>query len=188
MTDIANSNTDSNLQSGSWSAGWILISVALVALAVMRFTGPRAKPERQLLGQPLPTLAAAGWINADGPPKADELRGHVVLIDCWASWCGPCRQEMPQVVEFYKQFRDQGLLLVGLTPESGAQVADAKSYVAKLPGMDWPVGYGADLPLDMMGIQAFPTLILFDKSGKSIWNGHSLEGLSDAAVAALAGK
>ena len=93
---------------------------------------------------------------------------------------------MPQVANFYKQFHDQGLVLVGLSPESGAEVAQLKSYVASVPGMDWPIGYGANMPLEILGIEGFPTLILFDKTGRSVWIGHSLDGLEDAAVAALA--
>jgi thiol-disulfide isomerase/thioredoxin len=178
--------SDNQAASGSFNAAWILIALAVVALVIMRFTQPRGEREKSELGQPLPPLAATAWLNGDGPPKEDQLRDHVVLVDCWASWCGPWREEMPQVVRFYKQFRDQGVVLVGLTPTYGEAVEDVRSYIATVPGLEWPVGYGADMPLDMLGVEGYPTLILFDKSGRSVWAGHNLYGLEDATVAALA--
>ena len=78
------------------------------------------------------------------------------------------------------------MVLIGLTPESPAEVDNVRSYLASMPGLTWPIGYGADMPLDILGIHAFPTLILFDKSGHSIWTGHNLYGIEDATVAALA--
>ncbi len=171
----------------SWNGAWILIAVAIVGLVMLRMMGPQPE-QHEPLGQRLPQLDAAGWINTARPPQADELRNSVVLVDCFASWCGPCREGMPRVANFYKQFHNQGLVLVGLSPESGAEVAQLKSYVASVPGMDWPIGYGANMPLDLLGIEGYPTLILFDKSGRSVWKGHSIDGLEDAAVAALAQK
>ena len=169
----------------SWNGAWILIALALGALVLMRLMGPQSE-QHEPTGQRLPPLEAAGWINTARPPQADELRTSVVLVDCFASWCGPCREGMPQVANFYKQFHDQGLVLVGLSPESDAEVAQLKSYVGSVPGMDWPIGYGANMPLEILNIEGFPTLILFDKTGRSVWKGHSLDGLEDAAVAALA--
>jgi thiol-disulfide isomerase/thioredoxin len=187
MTNPAD-NSAKPVPSSSINIAWILIALGLAALIAMRLTRLHSEPEKEFLNQPLPPMNAQGWLNADSPPKLEDLRGKVVLVQCFASWCGPCREEMPHVIDFYKQFRSEGLVLIGFSPESNAQIADLKSYVASMPGLDWPIGFGADMPLDMLGVQGFPTLILFDKSGHSVWNSHSLEGLEDAAVAALAAK
>lgn len=164
---------------------WLLVAGAIVFLWVMR---SRRAVDQGVLGQPLPPLEVAGWLNADQPPTAGSLRGRVVLIDFWASWCGPCRANMPKLVDVHKRYRNQGLVLLGLTPESPGELPEVSAYVASVDGLDWPIGYGAAIPLEVMGITALPTLVLFDRSGKSVWAGHSEWGLEEALIAALAEK
>ncbi len=55
-------------------------------------------------------------------------------------------------------------------------------------GLDWPVGYDAQMAYDAMGIYGTPTYFLYDRSGRSVWGGHSLDGLEDAVVKVLAEK
>ncbi len=131
----------------------------------------------------LPPLEVAGWLPANG--SAGDLAGQVVLVDCWASWCGPCRAKMPKLVEFYQRFQSQGLVVLGLTPEEESDRATFESYVSSVDGLDWPIGYGAGLPLRAMGIEAYPTLILFDASGRSVWSGHGFSGLEEALIRTL---
>jgi thiol-disulfide isomerase/thioredoxin len=181
--DSSKSNgQEANASGGLSNALIVLILVAIVMVLVVRVVRPR---DEQLQIQ-LPPLSVAGWLNTDDPPADGQLRGRVVLIDCWASWCGSCVEGMPQVVKVYERYHDQGLLVIGLTPESGDELDAVKDYVASVPGLDWPIGYGAQMPFAIMGIEAIPMFVLFDKSGKSVWAGHTFAGFDDAAIAALA--
>jgi thiol-disulfide isomerase/thioredoxin len=170
---------------GSNSGGKGLVTLILIGIAIVLVVRA-VRPNAAALAIPLPPLEVAGWLNTDEPLTTGALRGRVVLVDCWASWCGPCVEKMPQLVKFYERYRGQGLEVVGLTPESSDELRVVRAYVESVRGLDWPIGYGARIPLDVMGISVLPTFVLYDKSGKSVWSGHDFYGLEDAVIAALA--
>jgi hypothetical protein len=93
---------------------------------------------------------------------------------------------MPAVVDYRRKFRNQGVVVIGLTPETGHAVETVRQYVAGVDGLDWPIGYGADMMFTLLGIEALPTYVLFDRTGTSVWASHSLDGLEDATIGALA--
>ena len=104
--------------------------------------------------------------TADGKTiKLSEFvgQGRYVLIDFWASWCGPCMNAVPKVRALLEKYTDQGLDLVGINcwerkPENGP----AK---AKEMEMTWPVIYADDESVEEYGVEAIPTLILFSPDG-----------------------
>jgi thiol-disulfide isomerase/thioredoxin len=163
---------------------YAILAIAAVALVVVQLRRP-ALPN-QFVGLALPDPAAEGWLNSQGPITAADLRGKVVLLDFWSTTCPPCLRHMPELAEFNKQFKDTGLTVVGLTPEAGADEPQVRRYVESVNGLDWPIGYGAGYIFRALGVYGTPTYILFDRTGRSVWAGHSLNGLEEAAVGALA--
>ncbi len=131
------------------------------------------------VGSPLPELMAEGWLNSATAPSPASLRGQVVLVDCWATWCPPCRESLPKLAKLYAKYHPLGVEFVGLTPEGGSARMAVESYMTTVAGFDWPVGYGASPTLDMLGIQFFPTLILFDSQGHTVWSSTSTYGLEE---------
>lgn len=96
-------------------------------------------------------------------------KGKYVLVDFWASWCGPCRAEMPNVVEAYNKYHSKGLEIVGVSFD---QKKDAWVAMVKKLGMEWP--QMSDLKGwqcaagKIYGIRSIPSNILLDPQGKIV--------------------
>jgi thiol-disulfide isomerase/thioredoxin len=102
--------------------------------------------------------------------KLSDLKGKVVLIDFWASWCGPCRKENPNVVKTYEKYKDAGFTVMSVSLDS-----DKAKWLEAIQkdGLVWPnhvsdLGGWQSKVARLYGVGSIPQTILLDKEGKII--------------------
>jgi thiol-disulfide isomerase/thioredoxin len=103
-----------------------------------------------------------------------SLEGKVVLVNFWATWCDPCRAEIPSLIEFQKQYSDKGFTLLGIAmDDDGAKVVQPFVDTTKFDvngakmTMNYPIVIGSDSVADKFGgLWAFPTSVLLARNGK----------------------
>lgn len=120
------------------------------------------------------------------PVAFERLASQVVVVDCWATWCPPCRAAMPGLAKLYAAYHPLGVEFIGLTSESASDRPAIEKFIGSVPGFDWPVGYGTMPMQDMLGIRALPTVIVFVPGEGAVWSSHSLDGIEAVLDQALA--
>jgi peroxiredoxin len=153
------------------------------------FTPPGSAVEAQTLNLPGERPNLTGRVAQDFTLKAldgdkvslNGLRGHVVLLDFWATWCPPCRAELPEIEKIRHEFSDKGLVVLGINDEESGVV---KSFVKKNQ-YDLPVLMDSKREVHRMyGARAIPTVIVIDRDG--VIKAHYVGGRSrEDLIAAL---
>ena len=96
--------------------------------------------------------------------RLQEQRGRVVLINFWATWCGPCQQEMPQLNKLYDKYHAAGFVLLGVNVDDDAKHATA---VATKLGLHFPVLMDSDKTVSKLyNLATMPSTVLIDRDGK----------------------
>ena len=97
----------------------------------------------------------------------EDYKGKVVLIDFWATWCGPCVSEMPRIVDLYSKYHDKGFETIGISLDN--EIESLKNFV-KEKGIAWPQSFDGkgwqNKYVKEFDVKGIPTMLLIDKDGK----------------------
>ena len=150
---------------------YLFVMTGLVALLI---AGCDASAQKA--GGPAAEIDAADWLNTE-PLTLAALKGKVVVVEFWATWCPPCRASIPHLAKLNEKHQGDNFAMISLTNEPKSKVVD----FAKKSGMTWPVGCGSNTS-GKYGVKGIPHAFVIDPKGDIVWRGHPMSGL-DAAVA-----
>ena len=97
-----------------------------------------------------------------------DYKGNVVLLDFWATWCPPCRKEIPGFIELYNTYKSRGLVVIGVSMDDTGDLADVKRFAAQMK-MNYPIllGFGREDDLKpVFGELPLPTSFVIARDGK----------------------
>ena len=140
-------------------AGVLALLTGLTLSACERGATPRAPA----LGAPAPAFTA---MTLDGEPVAlSSLAGSVVVLNVWATWCIPCREEIPQLEALHREFADKGLKTIGVSIDAAGMGADIRDFAAE-KGMTYPIWLDPDHQFSLKFLTVgVPETFVIDRAG-----------------------
>jgi thiol-disulfide isomerase/thioredoxin len=115
-----------------------------------------------LEGKPMPALTVADWVN--GQVKPEDMKGKVVIMDFYATWCGPCMAAIPHNNELLKKYKDRGLVIVGVCTSSRGQ--EKMEENAKAKGIEYPIARDPEQKsAKAWAVHYYPTYAIVDRKG-----------------------
>lgn len=160
-----------------------------------------AEPNRLTVGDDAPALDIAHWVK--GEPVNSFEKGKVYVVEFWATWCGPCIQNMPHLTKLQQKYKDKGLTIIGISsnerkktnekgePDQGLSLV--KAFVEKNQDR---TGYTIALDnnnttdrryMQAAGQSSIPAAFVVDKQGKIAWFGHPMDAMDLVVAEALEG-
>jgi cytochrome c biogenesis protein CcmG/thiol:disulfide interchange protein DsbE len=119
-----------------------------------------------------PTFTLSRLDAAGGTVSIEDLKGRPVVVNFWASWCIPCKDEAPALQKTYEKYRSQGLVVLGVDAQDFRQ--DAKRFVKRF-GITYPIVHdGSGSTLGKWGVTGFPETFFVDRSGRLV--GERIQG------------
>ena len=131
---------------------------AIIAAAGLALPALAADPT----GGPAPQFSLAA--RSGSSVSLAQYKGQVVMLNFWASWCGPCRQEMPLLESIYKKYNRLGFTLIGVNVEPDSNAAN--EWLKQTP-VSFPILYDKDSKVSKMyDVAGMPSTVIIDRAGK----------------------
>jgi len=144
------------------------VAIALLSLAALVLR-PGVAPASEI-NQAESTKLAPGWElpGLDGDTlRSANFKGKVVVLDFWATWCPPCRAEIPDFIALQKKYAAQGLAVVGVSVDSSS-LKTVKAFAQEM-GINYPVLLADDKTVAAFGgIEVLPTTFIIDRTGRIV--------------------
>lgn len=159
------------------------LALLALVLGVSGLLAPDARADFPALGKPPPEINAKSWFNNLGAePRLADLKGQVVLIEFWATWCPPCRAAWPHLNELYSTYAKDGLVAIGLSDEVDDKV---DPFITEFK-IQCLVG-GGSTSNGAYGVDGIPHTFIVGPDGNLAWHGHPSELKEDLLKTLLKG-
>lgn len=167
-----------------------LAGAAVIVLAIAHQRGPAAQQHTSSV------LPAVELPLLDGSGKASIAKGHVTVVDFWATWCAPCRVSMPRVQQVWQDYHPKGVDLFSVDTDDPAADRNAQVREFLLQNrLSFPVVLDDGSATSAFSIAGLPTMVVVDRGGRVVWNHvgaltsggeRELRGVLDRALAGSA--
>ena len=119
---------------------------------------------------PQPILNAENKASSGGPIKLANYSGKVLLVNLWATWCGPCRMETPELVKLHKEFQSRGVEMIGLSTEDPEASAESVSEFVREYNVDYHIGWATREVAQtlMQGRTSIPQSFVIARDGRIV--------------------
>jgi cytochrome c biogenesis protein CcmG/thiol:disulfide interchange protein DsbE len=141
---------------------------------------------------PSPPKTAPAWELSDlngKPIRLSDFGGKIVVLNFWATWCPPCRREVPALIAFQKEYADKGVQVVGVSMDK--QGATEVASFAKKMGINYPIVLGDQKMSEAYGgIEGIPTTFIIDRQGNVVtaMEGETSRAMLESTVKPLLGR
>lgn len=143
----------------------MMTGIAAMAMATAVAGQSRADVK---VGDKMPELKVAQLHNNEYNVELKDLEGYVVVVEFWATWCGPCKASIPHLNEMHEKFKDRGVVFIGISDEDDSLVAP---FINQMK-MKYLVASGGGETNRAFGVQGIPHAVLFDPTLTAKWIGN----------------
>jgi len=156
------------MMGSTWKDSWErMAGVAVVAVLLAMGAAPQGDSTSRFVGKAAPDFELQVLGGKGKTLKLSDLKGKAVVINFWATWCEPCKVEMPWLVDLQKQYGPQGLQIIGVAMDDTDE-KDIAAFAKKM-AVNYPILLGTEKVADLYGgLDGLPALFFVDRSGKIV--------------------